>query len=153
MPTPAATQIRAALFTVLETVSGRTWFDGRSDDEPVMPEERPAGVLRILEHAFDEGRGGGETEHTLAWEIDLYDAAATFGDMAEDQQLALSAINAAIKADDTLGGRAHRIWLTGATSSPDSVPDVGVMTITGQGIFFTADNDFNLLIGPGGQFT
>lgn len=153
MPTPAPTQIRAALFAVLETVPDRTWFDGRSDDEPVMPEERPCGVLRIVEHAWDEGLGGGETKHDIGWEVDLYDEAATFGDIAGDQHLALSAINAAIKADDTLGGKAHRIWLTGATASPESVPDVGVMTITGRGTFFTADNDFNLLIGPGGQFT
>lgn len=153
MPTPAATQIRSAMFAALETITGRTWLNGRSDDEPIRPEERPAGVLRIVEHAFDEGLGGGETQHSINWELDLYDGGETFADMGEAQQLALSAINAAIKADETLGGKAHRIWLTGATSSPDSVPDVGVMTITGSGTFFTADDDFNLLIGPGGQFT
>lgn len=153
MPTPAMIQVRSALFAVLETVSGRTWFDGRSDEEEIRPEERPAGVLRIVQQEFDEARGGGETEHSFSWEVDLYDEAATFNDMGAEHQLALSAINAAIKADFTLGGRAHRIWLTGATSSPDSVPDVGVMTITGEGLFFTADTDFNLLIGPGGQFT
>lgn len=153
MTTPASIQAREQLFAKLQAASARSWFNGRSDEEPIQSEERPAGVLRVVRVAMDTDMGGGETLHNMDFEIDLYDEEALFGDIAATQEIAVSAIQAAVAADPELGGRVIEVRLTGRTASPESVPDVGVMTITGTVLFRTPENDFNTLIGPGGQFT
>lgn len=153
MSVPAITRVRAALFAVLAATPALNWFDGRSDDEPIDESERPAGVLRFTEVAFETGQGGGLVMHTAAFEIDLFAGGNSFNDIDGANAVAMSDVNAAIQADDTLGGLCAYCNLTGMTGSAESQPDVGAITLTGELMFFTPENDFNTVMGANGPIT
>ncbi len=144
---PGSVKVRNAMFVMLQGVSELTWFNGRSDAEPVREDQRPAGVLRFTEIAMDTGLGGGLTQHDVTFEIDLYADGDAFNDIADDLETYVSAINAALMADTTLGGLVGDVTLTGRTGSAESQPDVGALTLVGSTFFFTPQDDFNTVMG------
>jgi hypothetical protein len=147
---PAIVKVLNALIAAFETIPGIKVFEGRPEDEPIMPGERPCIVVRFVEGKPDGELGGGQYSHELAIDLDLYGESMTLDTITRQLADMLSGVAAALDADRSLGGLVGDIEIMSYTADAQSVADLGCLNV---GLFtrvITPSGDFNTVMGVSG---
>jgi hypothetical protein len=124
-------------------------FIDRSRVDAVGEDERPAIVIRVSDMSFDQD-GQGETVHTAAIELDIYEESLTFESITARHMAIIRDVIEAVHSDRTLGGLMQSFEERGATSDEDEVPDLGCAVLTFEAQFRTPRGDFSTILGASG---
>ena len=152
MPTPALTQIQAALAAQLTSLTGiRVYYD-RQADEAVEAEERPALIIRFGQQSQSE-HDQSTTQHDVGLEVDLI-VDTDGGDTMVDQiNLWAAKVVQAIHADWTLGGRLQNLVEHSVTPDNSHHTDLGNAILALDVTFFTPRGNWFAILGQSQIFT
>jgi hypothetical protein len=125
-------------------------FMDRSEDEPVLDEERPCCVIRIVDVQFSPAMGQSEMRHDVTVDFDFYEPILSSATITRRLAGMIAEANALIAADRTVSGMLESFELRSATAEIDAMPDLGCATLTGELTFLTPRNDFTTILGASG---
>lgn len=149
---PAIVKVGEQLKVLVEQMPGVSVFLDRSEDEPILEEERPAVAIRIVEVQFQPAMGQAEMRHEVTADFDFYEEVPGSTGISKRLSIMIADFNALVAADRTLGGRLESFELRSATAELDAVPDLGCAIVTTDLAFLTPRSDFTTILGASGLF-
>jgi hypothetical protein len=147
---PAITKVSDGLQDLLTQMNMSVFVD-RSDEEPILDEERPCVVIRIVDVQFTP-IGMAEMRHEVTVDFDFYDQLLSAATITRRHAVMIAKANGLIAADRTVGGMLESLELRSATAEIDAMPDLGCATLTGELSFLTPRGDFTTILGASRQF-
>ncbi len=153
MPTPAVVQIRNALAAVADAALAHNVLIDRRRGDAVEDSEMPAVVIAIPDAEFEIFDMTGTLICAADFVFEIYEREASGVSIGVQQQLTMAALNAALMADYTLGGRLQNLVPAGTTGDSENVGDIGAAALTMRATWQCPTADLNTIIGQSGLFT
>lgn len=149
---PAITKIVTAFAALLTAgLPGQQIFTNRDSAEPLDETERPGIVVRVTEQQFTNFElGMGETLHSAALELDLYESAPSLDTITSRHAVTIATIVSLIHANADFKKMLQECEPQAASGIEEDVADVGATVFAIAIKFLTPSTDWTKIIGHAG---